>query len=364
MNNKNVQEKRIVVDARMINMSGIGIFIKNNIKAGLYTDALGNSGEIHAVNADLNVIEYNEKIYGLKEQLRFPYKALRQIKPDVLHVPHYNVPIFYRGKMVVTIHDLTHLVYPEFLPNKLAYWYARIMFGIAIKKAYKIMTVSESTKKDILKYYKHTNPDKIFVIYSTILPQYKNKDKKEVVYLYEKFNIPQDKKLVMYVGNLKPHKNLKRLLEAFSKIDDLENTRLLLVGKAFKNYDLNDIEHKLGLSEKIIYTGAVSDEELVDFYNLADLFVFPSLYEGFGLPPLEAMACGTPVIASNTSSMPEVLGEAAHYFNPLCVEEMTKAINEELAIEKEKNPLIKKGFEQVKKNHEIFDYEKIKECFV
>ncbi|MGN0384183.1 MAG: glycosyltransferase family 4 protein [Eubacterium sp.] len=364
MNEKKVQNRRIVVDARMINMSGIGTYIKNNINAGLYTDALGNEQEIHDVDTELNVIEYREKIYGVKEQLKFPYKVIKKIKPDVLHVPHYNIPIFYKGKMVVTIHDLIHLVYPEFLPNKFAYWYAKIMIGIAIKKAYKIITVSEYTKKDIMKYYKHTNPEKIVVTYETILPQYKEIDKKELAYLYEKFNVPKDKKLVMYVGNIKPHKNLKRLLEAFSKIDNIENTLLLLVGKSFKQYDLDDIEQELNISNKVIHTGIVTDEELVGFYNLADLFVFPSLYEGFGLPPLEAMACGTPVIASNTSSMPEVLGDAAHYFDPLCIEEITSAINEELAIKKEDNPLIKKGFQQVKKNYELFDYEKIKECLM
>lgn len=351
------KERRIVVDARMINMSGIGTYIKNNIKEDLYTDALGKASEIQEVSPNINIIEYDSKIYGIKEQLNFPYKSLQKIKTDILHVPHYNVPIFYRGTMIVTIHDLIHLIYPEFLPNKLAYIYARVMIGIAIRKSKMIITVSESTKRDILKYYKNVNPDKIIVFYERISPRFEKKDSKTIEYLYKKYGIPKDKKIIMYVGNLKPHKNLKRLIEAYSKIDGLNDTRLLLVGKAFKNYNLDELEKELNLKDNIIHTGAVTDDELIDFYNLSDLFVFPSLYEGYGLPPLEAMACGTPVIASNTSSMPEVLGDAAHFFNPLSVEEITDAINKELLVSKANNQLVNKGYNQVKKNNDMFDSE-------
>lgn len=342
-----MQNQRIVVDARMINMSGIGTYIKNNIRNGLYTDALGNAQEIHAVDPKLNVIAYQEKIYGLKEQMKFPYKKLKTIHPDILHVPHYNVPIFYRGKMIVTVHDLIHLVHPEFLPNKLAYWYARIMIGIAVKKAKMIVTDSENTKKDILKYYKNINPNKIVVIYLGISEDYIHKSRDKVMYLYDQFKIPKDKKIIMYVGNLKPHKNLNRLIEAFAKMKDLENTRLLLVGKAFDTYDLEEVEKKFHVSDKVIHTGKVTDQELVDFYNLSDVFAFPSLYEGFGLPPLEAMACGTPVIASNQSSVPEVLGNAAYYIDPYSVKQITKALEIQLQNPKEKNPLVEKGYRRV-----------------
>jgi len=132
----------------------------------------------------------------------------------------------------------------------------------------------------------------------------------------------------MYVGNLKPHKNLERLLESYSKIKNIEDTRLVLVGKAFEKYDvLEEKEKKLHINKKVIHTGVVTKEELVDLYNLADLFVFPSLYEGFGIPVLEALACGTPVICSNTSSIPEVGGKVVEYFNPNNNEEITKKIN-------------------------------------
>lgn len=326
---------KIAVDARMIKMSGIGTYIQNLMKNGCYNIAIGNKEEIKEFDKNIDIIEFNSPIYGIKEQLKFPYKELRKEKPDVLHVPHYNVPIFYRGKMVVTVHDLTHLILPEFLPNKFAYIYAKFMIWIALKKATKVITVSQNTKNDILKMFK-INPNKIEVIYNGVGKEFVHKEKQEVEYLYEKFNIEKDKKIIMYVGNLKPHKNLERLLEAYSKIENIEQTQLLLVGKAFANYNvLDEKERHLAIEKNVIHTGIVNQQELVDLYNLSDLFVFPSLYEGFGIPILEALACGTPVICSNTSSMPEIGGNVVTYIDPLNINDLTNKI--ELKIKEEKS---------------------------
>lgn len=343
---------KIAVDARMIKMSGIGTYIQNLMKNGCYDIALGRKEEIETVKNDIQTIEFDAPIYGIKEQLKFPYKELKKQKPDVLHVPHYNVPIFYRGKMVVTIHDLTHLVLPEFLPNKFAYFYAKFMIWVAIKKSSQILTVSENTKRDLIKMFK-VKPEKITVTYNGVGEEFVEKDKKEIEYLYNRFNIPNDKKIIMYVGNLKPHKNLERLLDAYSKIQNKEETCLLLVGKAFANYNaLEEKEKSLKIENNVIHTGIVSQEELVDLYNLADLFVFPSLYEGFGLPILESLACGTPVICSNTSSMPEVGGDVVTYVNPLDIEQITKSIEKELIKDKKIDANAKSWIEQ-------FDWEKI-----
>lgn len=297
---------KIAVDARMIKMSGIGTYIQNLMKNGCYDIALGIKEEINSIDKNMQVVDFNSPIYGIKEQFKFPYKKLKKQKPDVLHVPHYNVPIFYRGKMIVTIHDLTHLILTEFLPNKFAFVYAKCMIWIALKKAEKVITVSQNTKNDILKMFK-VKPEKIQVIHNGVGKEFIKKDRKEIAYLYEKFNIDKSKKIIMYVGNLKPHKNLERFLEAYSKIKNREETQLVLVGKAFENYNiLDDRKRQLGIQKNVIHTGIVSQEELVDLYNLADLYVLPSLYEGFGLPIIEALACGTPVICSDNSSMPEV----------------------------------------------------------
>lgn len=321
---------KVAVDARMLKMSGIGTYIQNLVKRNSYNIALGNIEELKEFGFNSEIIEYNSKIYGIKEQFKFPYKELKKFNPDVLHVPHYNVPIFYRGKLIVTIHDLTHLVYPEFLPNKLAYFYAKFMMWIAIKKASKIITVSENTKKDIINFFK-TDPQKIEVVPLAAGEEFVKKEKKHVEYLYDKFNIPKDKKILMYVGNLKPHKNIERLLEAYSKINNIDSTKLLLVGKAFENYQsLEKKEKSLKIEEKVIHTGIVTQEELVDLYNLVDLFVFPSLYEGFGLPVLEALSCGSLVICSNVSSIPEVGGNAVEYFNPNDINDISRKIENNL----------------------------------
>lgn len=329
------EKLKIAVDARMIKMSGIGTYIQNLMKKGCYEVALGNEEDIKKVNNNVKCINFTSAIYGIKEQLKFPYSKLKKEKIDILHVPHYNVPIFYRGKMVVTIHDLTHLIFPEFLPNKLAYYYAKFMMWIAIKKASKIITDSENTKNDILKFYK-VNPNKIEVIYLGVGEEFVKKEKKNIEYLYDKFDIPKDKKNLMYVGNLKPHKNLERLLEAYSKINNKEETCLLLVGKAFEKYNiLENKEKELNIEKQVIHTGIVTQEELVDLYNLTDLFIFPSLYEGFGLPVLEALACGTNVVSSNTSSLSEVGGTIVEYFNPNDIDSMSEVINK--AFDKEYN---------------------------
>lgn len=344
---------KIAIDARMINMSGIGTYIQNLMKRDCYNIALGKKEEIKKINNQIEEINFDMPIYGIKEQLKFPYKELRKAKVDVLHIPHYNVPVFYRGRMVVTIHDLTHLILPEFLPNKFAYLYAKFMIWIALKKADQIITVSENTKKDILKRFK-VNPNKIKVIYNGVGEEFVEKDKNEIEYLYQKFSIPKNKKILMYVGNLKPHKNLERLLEAYAKIENRQETCLLLVGKAFANYNcLGEKETKLDIKNQVIHTGMVTQQELVDLYNLADLFVFPSLYEGFGIPVLEALACGTKVICSYNSSLPEVGGEVVEYFNARDVEDIRNKI--ELALKYETTEAEK---EKIKEWIKKFNYEK------
>ena len=320
---------KIAMDARMIKMSGIGTYIQNLIKENDYEVLLGNKDDISKFS-NQNIIEFDSKIYGIKEQLKFPYKKLKKEKIDILHVPHYNIPIFYRGRMITTIHDLTHLIYPEFLPNKFAYFYAKFMIWLALKKSQKVITDSENTKKDILERFK-VNPEKIEVINCGVGKEFVKKSQEEISYLYERFNIPKNKKILMYVGNLKPHKNLERLLEAYSKIEKKDETVLVLVGKAFEKYNvLEDKEKSLNIEKNVIHTGIVTQDELVDLYNLADLFIFPSLYEGFGLPVLESLACGTPVICSNTSSIPEVGADKVVYFNPLDIDEIAREIDKNI----------------------------------
>lgn len=322
----------IAIDARMVNKSGIGTCIRHWLKNVGYSIALGDPNDLREYKDFVpRQIPFISSIYGYKEQLKFPYRKLRNEKPDVLHVPHCNIPLFYRGKMLVTIHDLTHLVYPEFLPFKLVHLYFKFIFWFVCKRADRIITVSESTKKDLLRFFK-ADESKITVIPLGVDQEFVQKKASEVDYLYEKYGIPRNKKILLYVGNLLPHKNLNGLLEGFSQMGRKEDCVLVLVGKAFEGRTVGTHEKDLGIENQVIHAGKVSQEDLVNFYNLANLFVLPSLYEGFGLPVLEALACGTPVACSNTSSLPEVGGSVARYFDPKDPASIAKTLEESLNI--------------------------------
>lgn len=357
MNKNNL---KIALDARMINMTGIGTYVKHIIDSGIYDIALGDETDIKKYAHDICVIDYKSKIYSIREQFKFPYRKLKKMKSDILHIPHYNVPIFYRGRMFVTIHDLAQLILSDMLPNKLAYFYAKIMLWIATHKAEIIFTVSENTKKDIIRFFK-IKPEKIVVTYNGVdLEEFEEKEKSEYKYLYNRYSIPPNKKVILYVANLKPHKNHINLMEAFKDIDDIENTVLVFVGKTFDNPIVDEFKKKYNMEDKIICTGSVNQRELIDFYNMADLFVFPSLYEGFGIPPLEAMACGTPVACSNVSSLPEVVGDAAYTFDPKNANEIKNAINILLKDEKERMRLIEAG----RKRCKVFKWSDCKDIFL
>lgn len=345
---------KIAIDARMIQMSGIGTYIKALMGHGIYDIALGDGNDILKYDANVKVINYSDKIYGAGEQMHFPSRELRKSGADLLHVPHYNVPVFYRGKLAVTVHDLTHLVLPQFLPNKAAYLYAKFLIGYAVRKAEVVFTVSENSKRDILRFY-NIPEDKIAVVYNAVDSRFVHRDREDVSYLFDKYHIPRDKKVIMYVGNLKPHKNLPRLLEAYSKMNGREDTCLVLVGKAFDSEDLTPQIKALGIEDSVIKTGIIVDNELVDFYNLADLFVFPSLYEGFGIPPLEAMACGTPVVCSNNSSLPEIVGDAAYMFDPYDEKQIRDAMEKVLSDDSLAQSLVERGYKRV----ELFTPERI-----
>ena len=340
-----LNNKIIGIDARMIGMSGIGTYIQHLMGHGIYDVAVGNAEEIRRYDKDVKVIPFDAPIYGLKEQLLFPTKAVKDVGVDIMHFPHYNVPVSYRGKYVTTVHDLTHIVLPEFLGNRIKYYYAKFLMSRTLKNAAHVFTVSENSERDIHDYF-GISEDKISITYDAIDDDFCVKDKLEIDYLYEKYGISREKKKLLYVGNLKPHKNLITLLKAL-KVLNRDDVELLLVGKAFKSVDLEKQEEELGIREQVIHTGMVEKTELVDLYNIADIFVFPSLYEGFGIPPLEAMACGTPVIAANNSSIPEVCGDAAMYFDGSDEQSLAKEIKFLLNDNDKQQILISNGMRRI-----------------
>lgn len=335
------------IDARMIEESGIGSYIRMMLRTGKYSVALGEKDKIREYDKRIDIIHFAEKIYSIREQVRYPYKELRKKGVTVLHSPHYNIPLFWSRKLVVTIHDLIHLKFPQYLPNRFAYLYAWFMMQTACIRSERIYTVSDFTKQDLI----HTlraRGDKISITYNTVEECFGSRKKSEVKYLLEKYGISKENKVVLYVGNLKPHKNLAALIEAFSMIQ-MKNLNLVLVGKCFSRSEENGLLSKTERNCRVVMTGAVSKEELIDWYNLADVFVFPSLYEGFGVPPLEAMACGTPTVCSKAASIPEIVGDAAVMIDPAVIFSIQYGIEKVLNMSfEEKTDLIEKGYKRVK----------------
>src|SRR6185295_14040595 len=254
--------------------------------------------------------------YSVAEQVRVPW-ALKRERVDLFHAPHYVLPPLVQCKAVVTIHDCIHLMFPQYLPNRLAHSYARMSIAMAAKRATRVLTVSQSSKRDILKFV-DVPSDKIDVIYNAYDERFGIEPREEdVVRVRERYQLHGE--FVLYAGNVKPHKNLARLIEAFHHVRNrgLDHLKLVLIGDDISKYAaLRRAVHQHQLHKYVRFLGYLPEETLAVMYRLAAVFVFPSLYEGFGLPPLEAMASGTPVVTSNVSSLPEVAGDAAVLVDP------------------------------------------------
>ncbi|MFO7806957.1 MAG: glycosyltransferase family 1 protein [Candidatus Moraniibacteriota bacterium] len=295
--------------------------------------------------------------YGWKEQFAFPFLIMKY-KLDLMHFGHFNVPIFFRKKFVVTIHDLILFHYPTHKNttlNKIYYLFKllayRLVIKSAVKRAVRVIAVSEFTKQDILKNF-NIKKEKISIIKEGY--EIKNKEEESKPKTLPKKYVTI-KPYLLYVGNAYPHKNLERLCLAFKSLRKQRgDLKLVLVGG--KDYFYNRLERfiKQNQIENIHLTGFVSDDVLEGFYREAECYIFPSLYEGFGLPPLEALSFGCPVVSSNRSSMPEILEDGAVYFNPESLDSIQGAIKDVLDNPKRKKEIIANG----KKRLSLYDWEK------
>ncbi|MDP2737093.1 MAG: glycosyltransferase family 1 protein, partial [bacterium] len=290
--------------------------------------------------------------YTLAEQIIFPFYIWRE-RLDLIHFPHFNVPIFCPVKFIVTIHDLILIKFPTlrattlgpviYQIKNLAY---KIVIALAVKRARKILAVSEFTKDDLVKQFK-LNPDKVIVTYEGVAELVNANQSMDINMTLNKYSISQP--YLLYVGNAYPHKNLEGLIKIFSEINKVKpEFKLVLVGK--EDYFYGRLkQYAKNFSNNIIFPGYVSDNELKTLYAEAALYIFPSFYEGFGLPPLEAMAHGLAVVSSNKTCLPEILGSAALYFNPDDKTDMKNKIEQALKDEKLRENLRSRGYEQAKK---------------
>jgi len=287
---------------------------------------------------DYEKIVVKEGITLFWDQIKLK-NALKKNDIALFFSPYYKVPLFSKIPSIISLFDLIYFTtepYKNQLKNK---FYIKNFIKLAGKKAKKILTISHSAKNDLIQLL-NLPKDKIEVVYLSISENFYRRDLQETESVKKKYNI--DKKYILYVGNSNPHKNLSRLVEAFNLLpDDVKNKYSLVIAGVggFVSNHLPSTVYRLPF---------VSDEDLPALYSGADLFVFPSLYEGFGLPPLEAMACGCPVVSSNTSSMPEILGDTCLYFNPYNIEEIGLKIIELIDNNTLKKEYINKGMERVK----------------
>lgn len=318
---------KIGIDARMYSSSftGIGRYVYELTRYLFETDKKNeyvlfmNEPEFSRFNPPNDHVKkvlVNAPHYSWAEQVKFA-RILRREKLDLMHFAHFNAPFFYRRPSVVTIHDLTLSFFPG---KKMTSWVHRVAYHVVlssiVRRSKTVIAVSGNTKKDLFKLLK-ISPKKIRVIYEGVAKEFApNESPKE--------------DFLLYTGVWRDHKNLVNLLKAFAIL--CENPKftgnLVITGREDPCYpEVKQTINELGLKKRVILSGLVPEKELIKLYQKARIYVLPSFYEGFGLTPLEAMASGTPVVASNTSCIPEICGEKnALFFDPYNIDDMAKTM--------------------------------------
>lgn len=300
---------------------------------------------------NIGVFNKNWLIRIIWEQLLLP-SILRRKKIDILHSPGFVSPILKNTKQIVTIHDMTFFTHSHFhLSSKVKYFGKLI--PISIQRADMVITDSESTKKDIIKLLK-TDSNKIKTVH--LGTDFKPKIGAQT-WIRQKYKIKSP--FVLYTGTIEPRKNIANLIRAYAKIASKIKQQLVIVGKKGWMYDeVFELVEKLGLKERVIFAGYIPDKDLESFYSAADLFIYPSYYEGFGIPVVEAMACGCPVITSNNSSLSEIASGAALLINnPDDIDEIARKMQRVILNKKLQKTLKQKGFARSK----VFSWEKTAE---
>ncbi len=275
----------------------------------------------------------------LWHRLRLPLPVESFIgRVDLFHSPDFTLPPTW-ARTVLTVHDLSFLRVPHCADVHLRAYLEKAV-PRSVQRADLVLADSESTKRDLVELL-DVSPEKIKVIYPGVEERFRPiEDKPTLEEVRKRYGFPQH--FILSLGTLEPRKNLVRLIEAFSSL--ATHCSLVIVGRKGWLYDdIFDAVERWGLQGRVVFPGFVADEDLPALYNLAELFVFPSLYEGFGLPPLEAMACGVPVVTSNSSSLPEVVGDAGLMVDPLDTEGLARAMKRALEDEALREKMTKRG---------------------
>ena len=348
---------KIAIDARKWHDYGIGTYVRNVVRHLaqidrettylLFCNPADESALRDLAENFVPVVESSAG-YSLREHISLPLK-LRSLGAELLHSPHYVRPLLCTIPSVVTIHDCIHLLFPQYLPNRMAFRYARFVMGSAIRNSSIVFTVSEASRADILRFYPSTDPAKVHVVPNAIDAELLvDPGEAERERVRERYQIRG--RFVLFAGNVKPHKNLERLIRAFARVrcqEGNEDLRLVVIGDDVSRYaSLRRTADEAGVRQEVRFFGFVPHETLAALYRMATVFAFPSLYEGFGLPPLEAMACGTPVVTSRISSLPEVVGDGALLVDPYNEDDIAQGIARVLDDEDLRARLVARGLER------------------
>ena len=328
---------RIGIDARKLTHFGIGTYIRNLLEGiARRPESLAYRFRVYVPGADVGalpelpshfeVVPEDSPGYSIAELTRFAWRLMRD-RLDLFHATHYVIPPLARARAIVTIHDIIHVLYPQFLPSRAAQLYARVMIGRALRRADRIITVSYNSKRDLVDYF-GIAPARIDVVYNGVAASFNDHvPRAERDRVAVKYGLPRP--YLLFLGGEKPHKNVRNVLRGFAEArrERALPHALVLAGPMPKNR--SRVEALIGgleLQSRVIRTGIVPEEDLPGLFAGADAFLYPTLYEGFGLPVVEAMACGVPVLTSSTSALQEIAGGYAYLVDPMDVEAIGRGI--------------------------------------
>lgn len=348
--------KRLVIDARWLH-TGIGRYVMNLLeglkhRSGFAVHALVRKCDAERVRPLCDkVVIVDLPIYGWREQLSIPWAAQGA---ELLHVPHYNVPVLFQGEFLATIHDIIHLTDASFRHSIASRVYARPLLRFAARKACRIVTVSNFSRLQLINVL-GVPEEQITVIYNGVHPRFRELNHEDA---FERVSseLSLTEPYFLYVGNLKPHKNLELLLRAFHHLRTcgMRDHSLVIIGEGKEQMaSLRSICDEFKMSSKVRFIPHVGEDMLPYAYAAADLFICPSLMEGFGYPVVEAMACGTPVICSRSSSLPEIAGDAAELFDPTSCQDLATKMQSVLHSQQRREILRQRGLERAR----IFGWE-------
>jgi alpha-1,3-rhamnosyl/mannosyltransferase len=328
---------RVGIDARKLTDYGIGAYVRNLL------DAIARNPQseryrfrVYVRPADrpsvpplperFELVEEESPGYSISELTRFAWRLWRD-RLDLFHATHYVIPPLARSRAVVTIHDIIHVLYPQFLPHRAALVYARVMIRRALRRADRIITVSNNSKRDLVDYF-GISPARIDVIYNGVAGRFRaDLPPEESERVAAKYGLPRP--YLLFLGGEKPHKNVRNVLRAFAEArrDRALPHALVLAGPMPPNRSrVEALIAALDLEGQVLRPGVVPEEDLPGLFAGADAFLYPTLYEGFGLPVAEAMACGVPVLTSSTSALQEIAGGYAYLVDPMDVDAIARGI--------------------------------------